>query len=177
MQEPVDLLSLVKCRHSCRAFLGKPVEQEKLNKIIEAGIASPTGMNRQETIFLKITDPKIIEALEHLNAAFTGSPSGHPFYGAKSLIVVLAAKTSNTRVYDGSIALGCMMLEAASLGLGSCWVHRAKEVFSTEEGKAILAKAGIEGDYEGIGNLILGYEDPEKNSVHPKHSEGRIYSL
>ena len=176
MQES-DLLSLIKSRHSCRAFSNQPVEDEKIDQIIEAGILSPTGMNRQETIFLKIGDPILIEELEKLNAAFTHNPTGHPFYGAKSLIVVLAGKSSNTRVYDGSIAMGYMMLEASSLGLGSCWIHRAKEVFETEQGKAILKKAGIEGDYEGIGNLILGYEDPDKNSLHPKQGDGRIYSL
>lgn len=175
--EESELMDLMKSRHSCRAYLDKPVEEEKIGKIIEAGVLSPTGMNRQKTIFLAIKDEKTIQELSRINASFTGDPNGDPFYGAKAVIVVLASKETTTRVYDGSIALGYMMLEASALGLGCCWIHRAKESFSTEEGKAVLAKAGIKGDYEGIGNLILGYEDPALSSKHPKSSQGRIYTL
>lgn len=175
--EERELMDLMKDRHSCRAYLDKPVEEKKIEKIIEAGILSPTGMNRQNTIFLAIKDERTIRELSRINASFTGNPNGDPFYGAKEVIVVLASKQTTTRVYDGSIALGYMMLEATALGLGCCWIHRAKESFSTEEGKAILAKAGIAGDYEGIGNLIVGYEDKSQSSCHPKSSQGRIFAL
>lgn len=175
--EKDEILEAIKQRRSCRAYLDKKVEKEKIDKIIEAGVYSPTGMNRQKTIFLDIEDEVIIKRLSHLNASFMGNPNIDPFYGAKSLIVVLASNDTNTKVYDGSIAMAYMMLEADTLGVASCWIHRAKEVFSTEEGKAILKQAGIEGDYEGIGNLILGYPDEGKFVVHLKSGEGRIFHL
>ncbi len=171
------ILNAIKNRRSCRAYTDKKVEADKVSKIIEAGAFAPTGMNRQKTIFLDIEDEALIKRLSHLNASFTGNPNGDPFYGAKSVVVVLAAEEVATKVYDGSIAMAYMMLEADSLGVASCWIHRAKEVFSTEEGKAILKQAGIEGDYEGIGNLILGYPDESKNLAHPKSEEGRVYHL
>ena len=80
-----------------------------------------------------------------------------PFYGAPELLIVLANKEIPTYVYDGSLVMGNMMNAAADLGVASCWIHRAKEEFESEEGKAILKDLGIEGDYEGIGHLVLGY--------------------
>ena len=171
------ILDAIKARRSCRAYTDQKVEKEKIEKIIEAGGYAPTGMNRQKTIFLDIEDEALIKRLSHLNATIMGNPNGDPFYGAKSVIVVLAANDTSTKVYDGSIAMAYMMLEADSLGVASCWVHRAKEVFSTEEGKAILKQAGIEGEYEGIGNLILGYPDESKFAAHPKSKEGRVFHL
>ncbi|MBR3688685.1 MAG: nitroreductase family protein, partial [Lentisphaeria bacterium] len=80
-----------------------------------------------------------------------------PFYGAPELVVVLANKAIPTYIYDGSLVMGNMMNAAADLGVASCWVHRAKEEFESEEGKALLKSLGIEGDWEGIGHCALGY--------------------
>ncbi len=171
-----ELLELIKKRHSCRNYSEKKVEQEKIDQVIQAGIDAPTGMNRQETIFLAITDEKIVEELSRLNASIMGRP-GDPFYGAKTVIVVLAKKQARTYVYDGAIASAYMLLEAEALGLGACWIHRAKESFSTLEGKAILKKAGITDDVEGISNIILGYEAENDAKPHLKTSEGRIFKI
>ena len=92
--------------------------------------------------------------------------TGDPFYGAPVVLVVLADKSRPTYLYDGSLVMGNLMLAAHSLGLGSCWIHRAKETFEREEGKAILKELGIEGDYEGIGNCVIGYaKEPAKEAA------------
>ncbi len=171
-----ELLELIKKRHSCRNYSDKKVEEEKISQVIQAGIDAPTGMNRQETIFLALTDEKVISDLSRLNASIMGR-QGDPFYGAKCVIVVLAKKQARTYVYDGAIASAYMLLEAEALGLGSCWIHRAKESFSTLEGKAILKRAGIDEDVEGISNIILGYEAKNDAKPHLKTSEGRIFKI
>ncbi len=171
-----ELLNLVKKRHSCRNYSDRCVEQEKIDQILEAGVNAPTGMNKQETIFLTITDPKTVEELSRLNASIMGR-QGDPFYGAKAVIVVLAKKQARTYVYDGAIAAAYMLLEAEALGLGACWIHRAKESFSTLEGKNILKRAGIKDDVEGIANIIVGYEAENDAKPHLKTSEGRIFKI
>ena len=151
-----DTLTTLKTRRSCRAYKPDHVEEDKLNAILEAGTYAATGMGKQSPIILVVKDPEIRATLTRLNAAAMGMDID-PFYGAPELLVVLANKAIPTYVYDGSLVMGNMMNAAADLGVASCWIHRAKEEFESEEGKAILKKLGIEGDYEGIGNLILGY--------------------
>ena len=99
-----------------------------------------------------------------------------PFYGAPELVVVLANKAMPTYIYDGSLVMGNMMNAAADLGVASCWVHRAKEEFESEEGKAILKELGVEGDYEGIGNLILGYAEKPAGAAAPRKTD-YIYTI
>ena len=152
----METLTTLKTRRSCRAYKPDHVEEEKLNAIDEAGTFAPTGMGKQSPIILVIKDKEVRDQLAKINAAVLGADID-PFYGAPDLVVVLADKSMPTYVYDGSLVMGNTMNAAADLGVASCWVHRAKEEFESEEGKAILKKLGIEGEYEGIGNLILGY--------------------
>ena len=147
-------------RRSCRQFLKEVIKDEELQKILTAGTYAPSGMGRQSAVIIAIENQDVIKELSIQNAKIMGQASD-PFYGAPVVLVVLADKNSPTRVYDGSLVMENMMLAAHSLGLGSCWIHRAKEEFETEEGKEILKSLGIEGDYEGIGHCILGYSDSE----------------
>ena len=151
-----ETLTTLKTRRSCRAYRPEHVEDEKIKAIVEAGTYAPTGMGKQSPIILVIKDEEIKNKLAKINAAVMGADMD-PFYGAPDLIVVLANKDIPTYLYDGSLVMGNMLNAAASLGVASCWIHRAKEEFESEEGKEILKKLGIEGNYEGIGNLILGY--------------------
>jgi nitroreductase len=151
-----ETLTVLKTRRSCRAYKPDPVEDEKLNAIIEAGTYAATGMGKQSPIILIVKDKELRDKLSKMNAAIMGMEID-PFYGAPELLIVLADKAMPTYIYDGSLVMGNMMNAAADLGVASCWVHRAKEEFESEEGKAILKELGIEGDYEGIGHLILGY--------------------
>ena len=151
-----ETLTTLKTRRSCRAYKPELIEEEKLNAILEAGTYAATGMGKQSPIILAVTGKELRDKLSKLNAAVLGVDFD-PFYGAPEVLVVLGNKAVPTYVYDGSLVMGNMMNAAADLGVASCWVHRAKEEFESEEGKAILKELGIEGDYEGIGNLILGY--------------------
>ena len=168
-----ETLTTLKTRRSCRSYLDRAVPEDILAKIIEAGTYAATGMGKQSPIILAVTNRKVRDRLSELNAAVLGT-SGDPFYGAPAVLVVLANKAVPTFVYDGSLVMGNMMNAAAELGVSSCWIHRAKEVFETEEGKAILREAGVEGEYQGIGNLILGYDDHGTRSAAPR-KENYVY--
>lgn len=151
-------------RRSIRSYNDKPVSKETIEKIVEAGKFAPTGMGRQSPIIIAVTNKEMCDKLSRLNAKVMNKDID-PFYGAPAVLVVLADKEVPTHVYDGSLVMGQLMLAAYSEGVSSCWIHRAKEVFESDEGKAILKDLGIEGEYEGIGHCILGYSD---NIPQPK---------
>ncbi len=149
-------------RRSVKGYKPDPVPQEIIEKIVEAGTYAPTGRNLQAPIILVVRNKEIRDELSRINGEVIGMPKdADPFYGAPVVLVVLADKNRSTRVYDGSLVMGNLMLAAHALGVGSCWIHRAKETFERPEGKALLKKLGIEGEYEGIGNCILGYPSGE----------------
>ncbi len=145
-------------RRSVRSYNDKPVSKETIEKIVKAGTYAPTGMGRQSPIIIAVTNKEMRDKLSKLNAQVM-SRDIDPFYGAPAVLVVLANKEVPTHVYDGSLVMGQLMLAAYNEGVSSCWIHRAKEVFESDEGKAILKDLGIEGEYEGIGHCILGYSD------------------
>lgn len=165
-----ETLITLKTRRSCRAYKPELIEEEKLNAIIEAGTYAATGMGRQSPIIIAVTDRAFRDKLSKMNAAIMGSDRD-PFYGAPELLIVLANKAVRTYVYDGSLVMGNMMNAAADLGVASCWIHRAKEEFESEEGKAILKELGIEGEYEGIGHLILGYAAEPAAAPAPRKTD------
>ena len=162
-----DTLTTLKTRRSCRAYRPELIEEEKLNAILEAGTYAATGMGKQSPIIIAVTDRALRDRLSKMNAAVMGADMD-PFYGAPEVLVVLADKAMPTHVYDGSLVMGNLMNAAADLGVASCWIHRAKEEFESEEGKAILKELGIEGDWEGIGHLILGYAAAPANEPVPR---------
>ncbi len=168
-----DALTVLKERRSCRSFDGRPVEEDKLNKILEAGMYAPTGMGRQSPVMVAVTDSNTVAELSKMNAEIMGT-DGDPFYGASTVIIVLADKNIGTHVYDGALVMGNLMNAAEALGVQSCWIHRAKEEFDSPKGKAMLKKWGIEGDYEGIGHCVLGYG--EKVPAKPR-KENYIYRV
>ncbi len=155
-----ETLETIKTRRSIRKYKDTPIPEDILNKIIEAGTYAPSGMGKQSTIILAVTNKEVRDKLSKINASIMGS-TNDPFYEAPVVLVVLADKSVRTHVYDGSLVMENLMLAAHDLGVGSCWIHRAKETFETEEGKELLKSLGIEGEYEGIGNCILGYPDGE----------------
>ena len=165
-----ETLTVLKTRRSCRAYRPELIEEEKLNAIIEAGTYAATGMGKQSPIIIAVTDKETRDLLSKLNAAAMGADMD-PFYGAPEVLVVLANKSVPTYIYDGSLVMGNMMNAAADLGVASCWIHRAKEEFESEEGKEILEKLGIEGEYEGIGNLILGYAANPAGEAAPRKAD------
>ena len=162
-----DVLETIKSRRSIRKYKSDMVPQDKLGKIIEAGTYTATGMGKQSPIIIAVTNKELRDKLSAMNAKVMGVNSD-PFYGAPVVLIVLADKSRPTYVYDGSLVMGNLMLEAEAQGIGSCWIHRAKEEFESEEGKELLKSLGIEGDYEGIGHCVLGYTDGPAPKAAPR---------
>ncbi|MCQ2492300.1 MAG: nitroreductase [Lachnospiraceae bacterium] len=155
-----ETLKVLETRRSCRKFKPDMVEKEKLDAILKAGTFAPSGMGRQSAIIIAVTDKEVRDQLAKENAAIMGVDMD-PFYGAPVILIVLANKDSVTYQYDGSLVMGNLLNAAESLGVNGIWIHRAKEEFESDFGKDILAKLGIEGNYEGIGHCALGYAADE----------------
>ncbi len=154
-------IETIKTRRSCRIFNPDSMpSKEVLAQIAEAGTWAPTGMGTQNPIILVVTKKEMRDRIVKMNAKVMGKDSIDPFYGAPCMMIVLSKKEGTT-VYDGTTVMTTLMLAAKSLGVESCWIHRAKEEFESEEGKAILKDLGIEGEYEGIGHVALGYANGE----------------
>ena len=171
-----ETLKVLETRRSCRAFKPELIEEEKLQAIIKAGTYAATGMGRQSPIIIAVTNKELRDKLSVMNAKFMGKDeSFDPFYGAQELLIVLANKAMPTYLYDGTLVLGNLMNAAADLGVDSCWIHRAKEEFESEEGKEILRSLGIEGEYEGIGHCALGYTEGEYPEGHERKDNWVYY--
>ena len=155
-----EVIKTIKERRSIRSFRNEQITDEQLDGILNAGTYAPSGMGQQASIIVAVQDPETIAQMSGLNAQVMGMDID-PFYGAPTVAVVFADSTRLTNVEDGSLVIGSMMLAASSLGVDSCWIHRAKETFETEEGKALKKKWGVPEDYVGIGNCILGYREGE----------------
>lgn len=155
-----ETLQIIKERRSVKRYKPDMVPEELIRKVAEAGTWAPSGMGRQPAVILAVTNKELRDRLSRMNAAIMGTDAD-PFYGAPVVLVVLADKNVSTYLYDGALVMQNLMLAAQDLGLGSCWIHRAKEEFESAEGKEILKSFGIEGEYEGIGHCILGYPDGE----------------
>lgn len=167
------VLECICTRRGIRKYKPDMIDKAVLNRIIKAGTYAATGMGRQSPIIIAVTDRNLRDRLSKMNAQIMGR-DGDPFYGAPVVLIVLADKNCPTYIYDGSLVMGNLMLAAHSEGIGSCWIHRAKEEFESEEGKAILKELGIEGDYEGIGHCILGYADMEPAEA-AKRKDNYVY--
>lgn len=162
-------------RRSVKKYKSAPVPQEIIDKIINAGLYAANGMGAQSPIIIQVTNKEMRDKLSKMNADVMGANTD-PFYGAPAVLVVLADKNRPTAVYDGSLVMGNLMLAAHALGIGSCWIHRAKEEFESEEGKEILKSLGIEGEYVGIGHCILGYADEEPKPA-AERKPGRVFKI
>ena len=151
-----ETLKVLETRRSCRAFKPELIEEEKLQAIIKAGTYAATGMGRQSPVIIAVTNKELRDKLSVMNAKFMG-------------------KAMPTYLYDGTLVLGNLMNAAADLGVDSCWIHRAKEEFETQEGKELLKSLGIEGDYEGIGHLVLGYAAAPLKEAAPRKADYVYY--
>lgn len=168
-----EVINNMKTRRSIRKYKPEMIPEDVLNRIIEAGTYAATGMGKQSPIIIAVTNKEIRDKFSKMNAEIMGVDSD-PFYGAPVVLIVLADKARPTYVYDGSLVMGNLMLAAHAEGIGSCWIHRAKEEFESAEGKAFLKSLGIEGDYEGIGHCVLGYTDGEEPKAMPR-KENYVY--
>lgn len=170
-----DVIKAMKERRSIRKFKAEMPPKADLEQIVEAGLYAANGRGRQAVITIAVTDRELRDKLSAVNNEIMGGPEGNdPFYGAPAILIVLANKEVPTAPYDGSLVMGNLMLAAHSLGLGSIWIHRAKEEFEMPEYKKLLKDLGIEGEWEGIGHCAVGYIDGENPAAAPRN-DGRVF--
>lgn len=170
-----EVLKAMKERRSIRKYKKEQVRKEQLEAILEAATYAPTGMGMQSPVMVVVQDPEQVRELSRLNARVMGT-DGDPFYGAPTVVVVLADSTRNTCVEDGSLVMGSLLLAAHSVGVDSCWIHRAREMFESAEGKELLRKWGLPQTCIGVGNCILGYRDCEYPEAKERKKDYIVYA-
>ena len=168
-----EVLKCIETRRSVRRYRPEQIKDEELDAILRAGTYAASGMGRQPVKFVVLQRPEDVAELEAMNAAALATPGAKPFYGAPTVVVVLVDASVPTAVEDGSLALGSLMLAAHSVGVGSCWIHRAREEFASAQGRALLKKWGVAGDWLGVGHCILGYADGAEGNAAPR-KDGNI---
>lgn len=175
--ESNQVLSLMQSRRSVRKYKPDMLPKDVIEQIVTAGTYAANGMGKQSAIIVAVTNKELRDRLSVMNQEIGGWKKGFdPFYGAPVVLIVLADKNWANRVYDGSLVMGNLMLAAHALGIGSCWIHRAKEEFESAEGKAILKSLGIEGEYEGIGHCVLGYPNGPLPQAAPRKKKFVFYA-
>ena len=168
-----EVLETIRSRRSIRSYKSDPVPRELIEQVLEAGMYAPTGKGMQSPIILAVTDKAVRDKLSAMNAKIMGSDSD-PFYGAPVVLVVLADRSMPNHVYDGTLVMENLMLAAHSLGLGSIWIHRAKEEFEQPEYQQLLKDLGVEGEWEGIGHCAVGYVNGQVPAPAPR-KDGRVF--
>lgn len=168
------MLDVIKARRACRNFSNREVEDNKIKKIVEAGLLAPSGMNRQTPIIIVIKDKKVRDQLMELNRKIMGRDLD-PFYGAP-VILLVAAHKDGLPMLDGAATIENMLLEATNQGLASCWIHRAKKELELEEGRKILSFTALNfDDYIGIGHVIIGYPNKDYKVAPKVIKENRVF--
>lgn len=172
-----QVLSLMQSRRSVRKYKPDMLPKAVIEQIVTAGTYAASGMGKQSAIIVAVTNKELRDRLSVMNQEIGGWKKGFdPFYGAPVVLIVLADKNWANRVYDGSLVMGNLMLAAHALGIGSCWIHRAKEEFETPWGRELLKSLGIEEEYEGVGHCALGWPDGEPPQAKPR-KEGRVFYI
>ena len=170
-----EIIKAMQERRSIRKFKAQMPKKEDLEQIVQAGLYAASGKNQQAAMVLAITNKEMRDTLAQANCKIGGWNEGFdPFYGAPVVLVVLANKAQFTHIYDGSLVMGNMMLAAHALGLGSIWIHRAKEEFEQAEWKKLLAELGVQGDWEGVGHCAVGYMDGDMPTAAPR-KDNRVF--
>ena len=171
-----EVLKALRERRSVRKFKAEQITDEELQAVLEAGAFAPTAMGRQDPWIVAVQNPDIVAQLVRMNAEVLGM-DGNPYYGAPTIVLVFGSRpeTWPNAVYDGSLVLGNMMNAAHAIGLGSCWIHREREMFDTEEGKALMHQFGLPEGLMGIGSIALGY--PATLPQQPKARKDNYYRI
>lgn len=172
MNETIKTLTT---RRSIKKYKAEQIKDEDLDLILQAGMNAPSAGNQQSAIIIAVQDPATREKVMKLNASVMGRDTD-PYYGAPTILLVLADKSKIAPVEDASLVLSNLQNAAFSLGLGGCWIHREGEMFESEEGKALLKEWGVEGDYRGVGACIVGYPDCETPQAPPR-KDNYVYKV
>jgi nitroreductase len=145
-------------RRSCRKYdPAKQVESDKLDMILAAGTYAPTGKGLQSPLIVAVQNKEEVAYVQKLNARVRGDETAATFYGAPTVVIVFGDKNSEFCLDDGNLVMANILNAANAVGVDSCYIWRAREAFSSEEGKALMKKWGVPDNYIGVGNVILGY--------------------
>jgi nitroreductase len=171
-----ETIKTLLARRTVRAFKPEQISDDELNAVVKAGTYAPSGGNQQAAVLVVVQDAATRATLTRMNQDVIGNAGKDPYYGAPTIIVALADATKVTPVEDATLALGNVLSAAFSLGLGSCWVHRERQMFASDEGKALLKTWGLEGDYVGVGSCVLGYPDCDWPEAAPR-KDGYVVTI
>jgi nitroreductase len=176
-KEPMknEIIESLLTRRSCRSYTSEPVSSRELETILNAGLYAASGMGKQSAVMVAVTNRELRDKLSKLNASVLGT-SSDPFYGAPAVVAVLSDSNSHTFVEDGALVIGNLMLAATALGIASCWIHRAREIFSSADGKQLKREWGLSDSYEGVGFCILGHAAVQPDVPGPRR-QGRIITI
>ena len=163
-----ETLKILKERRSVRRYKKQQLTDGELHAILEAGTFAPSGMGKQSAVMVVLQEEETIRALSSINARIMGNSDTDPFYGAPTVVAVLADSDSYNWLKDGSLVMGNLMNAAASLGVASCWINRCGETFDLPEGKEYLKKWGLGENFKGVGYCILGYADGDIPAPKPR---------
>lgn len=169
-----DFIEIIKTRRSCRQYKAEQITDEELKAVLEAGTYAPTSRGMQSPYIVAVQNGEIRSKLANMNARIMGVTS-NPYYDAPTYVLVFTPADANNPIQDGSCVLENMMLAAHAIGLASCWIHREREMFSTEEGKVLMKEFGLPEGLVGIGALALGY--PAKEADKPKPRKEDYYRI
>lgn len=167
-----NFLEIIRTRRSCRCYKPEQITDEQLNAVLEAGTYAPTSRGLQSPFIVAVQEEGLLKRLAKMNADVMGVTT-NPYYDAPTYVLVFVPEDFANGVYDASLVLENMMLAAHALGLGSCWIHREREMFATEEGKQLMKQWGLPEGLTGIGALSLGYPDGEPAPAKPR-KEGYV---
>lgn len=170
-----ETINTLKTRRSVRKFKSDQVPEDVLDEILECGMYAPSGKNQQSAVIVVVRNQELIERIAKVNGSFVNKAGLNPFYNAPTLLIVFANKNVSTYTHDGSAVIMNMLNAAFSLGVDGCWIHRAKETFETDFGKELMNKWGLSDEYEGIGNVVLGYRDIELPKPFPRKENYVIF--
>ena len=162
-----NFLEIIRTRRSCRCYKSEQITDEQLNVVLEAGTYAPTSRGLQSPFIVAVQNDALKARLAKMNAEVMGVTT-NPYYDAPTYVLVFVPEDAPNGVQDASLVLENMMLAAHSQGLGSCWIHRERELFATEEGKELMREWGLPGGLVGIGALSLGYPDGEASPAKPR---------
>jgi nitroreductase len=179
-------------RRSIRKFQARQIEEAVLAEILEAGLWAPNAGGRQSPLFVVCQDAAINEELGRINLEVNkqlnrpalkpgekmpeSPPNASGFYGAPTVITIFAPRDWHNFTIDCGAAAQNLALAAHTLGVGSCIIARAKELFETETGKKYMKEWNIDESYEGKIHIILGYPEGEKPEAKSRN-EGRIIRI
>ena len=162
-----NFLEIIRTRRSCRSYKSQQITDEQLNVVLEAGTYAPTSRGLQSPFIVAVQNDALKERLAKMNAEVMGVTT-NPYYDAPTYVLVFVPEDAPNGVQDASLVLENMMLAAHTQGLGSCWIHREREMFATEEGKELMREWGLPEGLVGIGALSLGYPDGEPSPAKPR---------